>query len=136
MCLPTSLRQVNSPDVADRKAPTPAPDKDGVEFRSDTIMSFAKVMDSAADVVSMLQTATPRFEGSNLAPVAGVPMIGLMFVSRLNAIADAWADCAAILREVLKEDGHKLMRVAQNYRAANEQTVAAIEKTDPWKTTT
>ncbi|MEV4892476.1 hypothetical protein AB0K48_24160 [Nonomuraea sp. NPDC055795] len=106
-----------------------------MEFRSDSIVSFAKVMNSSADVVGAVQSATPRFEGWNLAPVAGVPMIGLMFVGRLNTIADAWADCAGVLREVLKEDGHKLMKVAQNYRSTNERTVAAIEKTDPRKAT-
>ncbi|MFI6909410.1 hypothetical protein ACIBKY_49675 [Nonomuraea sp. NPDC050394] len=104
-------------------------------FRSDSIVSFAEVMNSTADMVGVIQSATPRFEGWRLAPVAGVPMIGLMFVNRLNTIADSWADCAGILREVLKEDGHKLMKVARNYRATNERTVATIEQSDPRKPT-
>jgi hypothetical protein len=35
---------------------------------------------------------------------------------------------------VLKDDGRKLFKVAENYHAANELSVAAIKKTDPWKT--
>ena len=91
-------------------------------------------MDLAANVVDQLKAATPRFDGGNLAPVVGIPMIGLVFVGRLNDVADTWADCAEILRGVLEKDGGKLFKVAENYRAANERTVTAIEKTDPWKT--
>lgn len=135
MCLPPGLRDGGPPATADQGAIIPSSAAgDGVEFRTDTIASFAEVMDLAANVVDQLKAATPRFDGGNLAPVVGIPMIGLVFVGRLNDVADTWADCAEILRGVLEKDGGKLFKVAENYRAANERTVTAIEKTDPWKT--
>ncbi|SDQ42930.1 hypothetical protein SAMN04489764_0645 [Thermostaphylospora chromogena] len=78
-------------------------------------------MNGSADAVETLRQSTPRFEGWNLAPLAGVPLAGLLFVNRCNTIADSWADCAGVLRDVLRGDSSRLHRAADNYIAA-EQT--------------
>ncbi|PZG17901.1 hypothetical protein [Nonomuraea aridisoli] len=76
-------------------------------------------MHSTATGVDLTGNRTPRFEGWNLAPLAGVPLIGLMFVGRLNTIADTWRDTSGILSNVLRDDSDKITRSAANYRAAN-----------------
>lgn len=134
-CLPPTLRDSHLEASAKRDTPTttlvdsPA-DKDGFEVRTDSIVSFAQVMDMSATTVDQLKVLVPRFQGWNLAPFSGIPILGLMYVNSLNTIADAWGDCAEILREVLEKDSQKLFKVAENYHAANEQSVAAIKKTD------
>ncbi|TDD14539.1 hypothetical protein [Nonomuraea diastatica] len=75
-------------------------------------------MDASATGVNTLKEATPRFEGWSLAPLAGVPIVGLMFVNRFNTITDTWKDSAGILSEVLHTDSGKVSRAAENYAAA------------------
>ncbi|MFI7616275.1 hypothetical protein E1286_11145 [Nonomuraea terrae] len=76
-------------------------------------------MQSTATGVNLAGNRTPRFEGWNLAPLAGMPQIGLRFVGRLNAIADTWRDSTGILGNVLRDDSDKIIKSAANYRAAN-----------------
>ncbi|MFI6451997.1 hypothetical protein ACIBF6_10610 [Streptosporangium amethystogenes] len=107
-----------------RSQPAPT-DKGGLEVATDKLRSFANVMTTSAVNVDGIKAATPRFEGWNLVPAAGIPLIGLLYVNRLNTISDVWADCAGILREVLEVDGELLVTVADNYRAAEEKSTAA-----------
>jgi hypothetical protein len=129
VCLPEGLRTGPPPDTA-RRDPDPAPppsDAQGkLEYSIGKIVDFAEVMDLAGDVVGQLKAETPRFEGWNLAPVAGIPAIGLMFVGRMNTISDTWSDCAGLLREVLERDGDLLFKVAENYQTVHQRTVDTI----------
>ncbi|MGV9328235.1 hypothetical protein ACWDR1_12755 [Streptosporangium sandarakinum] len=75
-------------------------------------------MGDSATGVDAVRQGTPRFEGWHLAPVAGVPVVGLLFVDRLNTVADTWRDSAGILSEVLRKDNGRLFRAADNYVAA------------------
>ncbi|WP_188191140.1 hypothetical protein [Nonomuraea sp. SYSU D8015] len=75
-------------------------------------------MSGAAQGVNLVKERTPRFEGWNLVPLAGVPLVGRMFVGRYNTISDTWRDSAGILRGVLDKDSEKVTRAAQNYRNA------------------
>ncbi|MFI7454724.1 hypothetical protein ACIBQX_45135 [Nonomuraea sp. NPDC049714] len=79
---------------------------------------FAGTMDDSATGVDTVRQWTPRFEGWNLAPMAGVPIVGLMFVGRFNTITDTWRDSAGILTEVLRTDSGKVSKAADNYVAA------------------
>ncbi|MGN9786407.1 hypothetical protein ACTMTF_33625 [Nonomuraea sp. ZG12] len=79
---------------------------------------FAGTMDDSATGVDTVRQRTPRFEGWNLAPMAGVPIVGLMFVGRFNTITDTWRDSAGILTEVLRTDSGKVSKAADNYVAA------------------
>lgn len=79
-------------------------------------------MDDSATGVDTVKQWTPRFEGWNLAPMAGIPIVGLMFVSRLNTIADTWRDSAGILTEVLRTDSGKVSKAADNYVAAQRSS--------------
>lgn len=90
------------------------------------IRTFADTVNGSADVVETLGRNTPRFEGWNLAPLAGVPLVGLLFVNRCNVIADTWADCTGVLSEVLRGDGSKLHRAADNYIAAEQASTLRI----------
>ncbi|SDH82421.1 hypothetical protein SAMN05421869_103341 [Nonomuraea jiangxiensis] len=76
-------------------------------------------MDGAGQGVHQVNQRTPRFEGWNLAPLVGVPIVGLWFVGRYNNIADTYRDSATILGNLLKNDSTKLITSAANYRAAN-----------------
>ncbi|MGP3934199.1 hypothetical protein [Nonomuraea sp. KM88] len=82
------------------------------------VRKFAGIMDMSATGVDTVKEATPRFEGSSLIPLAGMPIVGLRFVSRFNTITDTWKDSAGILSEVLHTDSGKVSRAADNYVAA------------------
>ncbi len=126
VCLPPSLRLTATPSAG----PRPSPDKPagngsgdksnlpGYETRTGSIDAFAGSMSGAAQGVNLVKERTPRFEGWNLVPLAGVPLVGRMFVGRYNTISDTWRDSAGILRGVLDKDSEKVTRAAQNYRNA------------------
>ncbi|MBG0815340.1 hypothetical protein [Planomonospora sp. ID82291] len=92
-----------------------APQQPGYEVAAGHLEKFAGITGAAATEVQGTVDGTPRFEGWNLVPLAGVPLVGLLFVNRLNAVADTWADGAKILRETLGSDAERLMRVAATY---------------------
>lgn len=91
---------------------------EGYETDAGYVRKFAGTMDGSATGVDAVRQRTPRFEGWNLSPMAGVPVVGLMFVNRLNTIADTWRDSAGILSEVLRTDSGKIYQAADNYVAA------------------
>lgn len=101
----------------------------GYEVSTGKIETFSHVMQLASVVMHGLERSTPRFEGWNLVPGAGVPAIGLLFVNRLNHIADTWSDCARLLRGVLEDDSKKLASVAVRYRAAHGAAEHAVDHT-------
>lgn len=76
-------------------------------------------MRTAATGVSRTASRSPRFEGWNLVPMAGVPLVGLLFANRINTIADGWRDAGDILSHFLRTDGDKIAASAAHYRAAN-----------------
>ncbi|MFI6602716.1 hypothetical protein ACIBHX_41230 [Nonomuraea sp. NPDC050536] len=99
----------------------------GYAVATGNIETFSRVMSMASVTMHGLERSTPRFEGWNLAPGAGVPVIGLLFVNRLNRIADTWSDCARLLREVLEDDSKKLASVAARYRTAHGAAERAVD---------
>ncbi|MEV0514406.1 hypothetical protein [Nonomuraea sp. NPDC050405] len=105
----------------------PAPDdpggaRDGYTEHERYVRKFAGTMDSSATGVETVRQWTPRFEGWNLIPMAGVPIVGLMFVGRFNTVTDTWEDSAGILAEVLRTDSGKVSRAADNYAAADQNS--------------
>ncbi|MEU4226753.1 hypothetical protein AB0F17_20850 [Nonomuraea sp. NPDC026600] len=91
---------------------------EGYETHAEHVRKFAGTMDDSATGVDTIKQSTPRFDGWNLIPMAGVPIVGLMFVNRLNTVADTWRDSAGILSEVLHTDSGKIYKAADNYVAA------------------
>ncbi|MCK2221301.1 hypothetical protein MF672_046985 [Actinomadura sp. ATCC 31491] len=124
VCLPPSLRPAASPSSAPKPVKQdPGSDRSnlpGYESRTGSIDAFAGVMTDSARGVHLVKQRTPRFEGWNLAPLAGVPVVGLMFTDRFNRIADTWSDSARILGDVLHRDAGKVTLSAGNYRAAEQ----------------
>lgn len=118
VCLPPSLRPRAATATPVHHDPAGGTNLPGYETRTGHIDGFAGTMSGTADGVGLVRERTPRFEGWNLAPLAGVPVIGLMFVNRLNTISDTWRDSAGILRDVLRTDAAKVGRAAANYRQA------------------
>ncbi|MEO3793266.1 hypothetical protein ABGB14_23900 [Nonomuraea sp. B10E15] len=121
VCLPSSLR--TTPTPAATPEPTQAPDtsggsQGGYETSVSHVRKFAGIMDISATGVDTVKEATPRFEGWSLIPLAGIPIVGQIFVSRFNTITDTWKDSAGILSEVLRTDSGKVSRAADNYVAA------------------
>ncbi len=110
-CLPQSLRR--PPATAALGGPP-----GGYDVDAGYVRKFANTMDGSATGVDLLKQHTPRFEGWNLVPLAGVPIVGLMFVGRFNTIADTWQDSARILADVLRTDSGRVSRAADNYVAA------------------
>ncbi|GAA2356580.1 hypothetical protein [Nonomuraea africana] len=92
----------------------------GYEVQAGYVRKFAGTMGTSATGVDEIKQHIPRFEGWNLVPLAGVPVIGLAFVGRFNSIADLWCDSAGILGEVLRKDSDKVCRAADNYVAAEK----------------
>ncbi|WP_406318758.1 hypothetical protein OHA77_15200 [Streptosporangium sp. NBC_01639] len=81
--------------------------------------------------VSAIKAAVPSFEGwLNMLPGTGIPLLGHLYVDRLNNLSHAWADCAGILQDVLDKDGVKLVHTAENYRRAHIEAEAAVDKID------
>ncbi|GGO04413.1 hypothetical protein [Microbispora bryophytorum] len=101
----------------------------GYEVAASFIRKFADTVDGSADGVRRMKDAAPRFEGGNLAPLAGVPIVGLAFVHRFNTVSDTWSGAAGILGDALRRDGETLVRAADNYVAAEKAGAAAIQKT-------
>ncbi|WP_185949512.1 hypothetical protein [Microbispora sp. KK1-11] len=93
------------------------------------IRKFAGAVGGSADGVRRLRDATPRFQGWNLAPLAGVPIVGLTFVHRFNSVSETWSNAAGVLGDALHTDGETLVRAADNYVAAEKAGTAAIQKT-------
>ncbi|HEX4812436.1 MAG TPA: hypothetical protein VFV66_06750 [Nonomuraea sp.] len=123
VCLPPSLRPTAEPRIVPKKSGDPADAGDksklpGYETHISSIDTFTGSMSSAAQGVNAIRNHTPRFEGWDLAPMAGVPIVGLMFIDRFNRISDTWKDSAGILHNLLKTDTDKLATAARNYRAA------------------
>ncbi|MCG5218950.1 hypothetical protein [Streptosporangium sp. KLBMP 9127] len=92
----------------------------GYEVAAGYITKLADTMDGSAATAEDLLNGTPRFEGWNLVPLAGIPLVGLPFVQRINVIADEWAFGAGILRDVLWDDSNRLYRAAGNYIAVEQ----------------
>lgn len=122
-CLAPGLRP--KPETAAPGRPAPAPDASGsggpaggYNVDAGYVRKFAGAMDGSATGVDSIKQHTPRFDGWNLVPLAGVPIIGLAFVGRFNAIADTWQDSARILADVLRTDSGKVSRAADHYVAA------------------
>ncbi|MDP9849389.1 hypothetical protein [Streptosporangium lutulentum] len=88
-------------------------------------------MSGAAVGVDELKNSTPRFEGWNLVPLAGIPIIGLPYAGRFNTISDTWADSAGILKNLLAHSGEKLVRSADNYTLVNQVNEKTIGKILP-----
>lgn len=109
VCLPQTLRAPAKP------VPSPG---EGYETEIGYIEGFAGTMGDTAESVRQVSQRTPRFAGWNLVPLAGVPVIGLAFVNRLNTIADTWIDSAGILDDLLRTDSARIARSAANYRQA------------------
>ncbi|MGP4096147.1 hypothetical protein [Nonomuraea sp. KM90] len=126
VCLPPSLRPTTAPTNAnepanasrERENPGGSSDLPGYETQAGYLDAFAGAMSATAQGVGLVRDRTPRFEGWNLAPLAGVPIVGLAFVGRFNRISDTWGDSAGILHGVLAADSGKITRSAQNYRNA------------------
>jgi hypothetical protein len=127
VCLPSRLRAQPVQASLAKSAPlledTDGPAK-GYETDAGYVRKFAGTMDDSATGVDTVKERTPRFEGWDLAPMAGVPIVGLMFVNRLNTIADIWRDSAGILSEVLRTDSGKIDKAADNYVAAARASTA------------
>ncbi|GAB3152153.1 hypothetical protein [Microbispora hainanensis] len=153
-CLPDSLRvrqagtrqapqQVpqQAPQQAQQPTATPATPPGGrnadagavpgYEVAASFIRKFAGTVSGSADGVRRLGDATPRFQGWNLAPLAGVPIVGLTAVHRFNTVSDTWSSAAGILGDALRTDGETLVRAADNYVAAEKASTAAIQQTRP-----
>ncbi|TDD12824.1 hypothetical protein E1292_00780 [Nonomuraea deserti] len=121
ICLPSSLRTPSTPAATPEPTQPPGTSSgshDGYETSAKYVRKFAGTMDASATGVDTVKEATPRFEGWDLVPLAGVPIVGLMFVNRFNTITDTWKDSAGILSEVLRTDSGKVSRAADNYVAA------------------
>ncbi|MCF6476523.1 hypothetical protein FAF44_50555 [Nonomuraea sp. MG754425] len=126
VCLPPSLRPSDDPTSSGEPADTSeerdnsgdSTDLPGYEINAGYLDTFAGLMSGVAEGVGYVKERAPRFEGWNLVPLAGVPIVGLMFVGRYNRISDAWGDSALILRDVLGADSDKITVSAQNYRNA------------------
>ncbi|HUR02001.1 MAG TPA: hypothetical protein VM347_05650 [Nonomuraea sp.] len=125
MCLPSRLRaqpvqaSLAKPAVLLQDTDDPT---EGYETDAGYVRKFAGTMEDSATGVDTVKQWTPRFEGWNLIPMAGVPIVGLMFVNRLNTIADTWRDSAGILSEVLRTDSGKIYKAADNYVAAERSS--------------
>ncbi|MEV4084651.1 hypothetical protein ACGFJC_18025 [Nonomuraea fuscirosea] len=123
-CLPPSLRPSASPAPSQPTSSKPASGqkgdgaKGGYEAVAGSIDKFAGSISGAAQGVNQVKEYTPRFEGVDLAPLAGVPLVGLMFVNRFNRISDSWKDSAGILHNLLQTDSGKIAMAANNYRNA------------------
>ncbi|MEU7691319.1 hypothetical protein FLW53_08255 [Microbispora sp. SCL1-1] len=103
----------------------------GYEVAASFIRKFAGTVSGSADGVRRLGDATPRFQGWNLAPLAGIPIVGLTVVHRFNTISDTWSGAAAILGDALHTDGETLVRAADNYVAAEKASKATIQQPRP-----
>ncbi|MEU6425890.1 hypothetical protein ABZ860_08300 [Microbispora sp. NPDC046973] len=141
-CLPDALRvrqagTSQAPKLAVTQAAFPAgpgggpPGPPGYEVAAGFIRKFAGTVGGSADGVRRLGDATPRFQGWNLAPLAGIPIVGLAFVHRFNFVSDTWSTAAGILGDALHTDGETLVRAADNYVAAEKASKAAIQQTRP-----
>ncbi|WP_169950617.1 hypothetical protein [Microbispora sp. H11081] len=131
-CLPDSIRARGAPSGT--PAATPSPDGGssgltGYEVAVGFIRKFAATMGDSAEGVLRVKDATPRFQGWNLAPLAGVPIVGLAFVHRFNTVSDTWSGAAGILGDALRGDGETLVRAAGNYVAADKASRTAVQQT-------
>ncbi|MEU4578000.1 hypothetical protein ACBI99_38610 [Nonomuraea sp. ATR24] len=127
VCLPPTVRAQSAQTVQASSAPPPSvadpgggTPSGGYEVDAWYVRKFAGTMGDSAIGVDSVKQWTPRFEGWHLAPMAGIPIVGLMFVNRLNTIADTWRDSAGILTEVLRTDSGKISTAAANYVAAQK----------------
>jgi hypothetical protein len=87
----------------------------GFQTATDYLKRFAHTMNDCGNGVEQLKEVPPRFEGWGLAPLSGIPLVGLWFVRRLDVIVDTWADSVHILGAVLKADSKKLIATADKY---------------------
>ncbi|MEV0591874.1 hypothetical protein [Nonomuraea cavernae] len=117
-----TAKPVNRPVDPDRPGSTGT---GGYGVHTTYLKSFAGTMGTSADGVDVVKQSAPRFDGWNLVPLAGVPIIGLPFVGRFNTIADTWRDSAGVLVDVLRADSGKVSRAADNYHAA--ETANAVQ---------
>ncbi|NUW33745.1 hypothetical protein HTZ77_20230 [Nonomuraea sp. SMC257] len=127
-CLPQSLRAQPARAASARQAAIPddtGRGPGGYDVNEAFVRKFAGTMDSSATGVDTVKHWTPRFEGWQLTPMAGVPIAGLLFVDRFNIISDTWKDCAGILSGLLRTDSGKIVKAADNYAAADHHSTPA-----------
>ncbi|GAA2290533.1 hypothetical protein GCM10010149_41920 [Nonomuraea roseoviolacea subsp. roseoviolacea] len=130
-CLPQSLRAQPARAISATQRPTPDETgrgpggSGGYDVNGGYVRKFAGTMDSSATGVDTVKHWTPRFEGWQLIPMAGVPIAGLLFVDRFNTVSDTWRDCAGILSELLRADSGKVFQAADNYAAADHHSTPA-----------
>ncbi|MFD1931565.1 hypothetical protein ACFSKW_08760 [Nonomuraea mangrovi] len=118
---PQANQNVTSPSrpTAPKGPSSPGNPANGYDTHAGFVRKFAGTMDSSATGVHTLKEHTPVFEGWNLVPLAGIPIVGLPFVGRFNNISNTWRDSAGILGGVLRTDSGKLFQAADVYTAAD-----------------
>ncbi|WP_285772936.1 hypothetical protein [Microtetraspora sp. NBRC 13810] len=91
------------------------------------------MLDDSATALHALKGSSPEFEGWNLAPVGGIPLVGLPYVNRLNSVSRTWGDSAAILGDSLRSDGGTMVRAAENYDASEIANMTGVSRLQPLK---
>jgi hypothetical protein len=120
------MRATPAAQIVPARAEVPQDAPGGYTTTTGNIAEMSALMNESAGLVAQYAALTPRFEGWSLAPLGGVPLVGLAFVNRLNAVTDTWAECTGILRNVLMGNSGKLAVAAQNYAQAQKAGEAGV----------
>jgi hypothetical protein len=98
--------------------------KPGYVVATDHLRIFSNGLDSVSQRCNQCKSQVPLFEGWDLVPGTGMPVVGLFFASNYNEYANVFKDALAAMAAALDVAHQKLNGVASSY-AATEAAAAA-----------
>lgn len=103
----------------------------GFKVAADHLVNFAHAFSTAGGRYDHHIKGLPKFEGADLIPMAGLPLIGLAFAGDFNTVTDNISNAFSEMKRVTEDTGSKLVTQANTYVAAEQKSQQAAQNAHP-----
>nr|WP_275412179.1 type VII secretion target [Sphaerisporangium rufum] len=99
----------------------------GYEVVTQSVNEFADAMGGAGDRTNRAGQAAPRIDAS-MGPLGGVPLVGLFYYRRVNAVAETFGKATGTLGGALTGSRDDLKVAAARYEQVEQANADAVRK--------
>lgn len=99
----------------------------GFKVAAEHLTNFAQAFTHAGGRYDEHVQGLPKFEGSDLIPMMGMPLLGLGFASDHNSVIDTISNAFSEMKRVTEDTGSKLVTTAKTYVATEEKNKQAAQ---------
>jgi hypothetical protein len=99
----------------------------GFKVAAEHLINFAHAFTHAGGRYDEHVKGLPKFEGSDLIPMMGMPLLGLGFASDHNSVLDTISTAFSEMKRVTEDTGAKLVTTANTYVAAEQKSKQAAQ---------